>query len=216
MRRTLLLGTALLLLVGYGFAESLWIGGGQRHEALKRAVARLQRVPAVVGDWEGQDQKLDPRQVRRAEMDGYLLRRYVNRRTQAAVTVLLVCGRPGPTALHSPDVCYAGQGYTQAGAPARHTLPAAGASGEASFWVGEFHKPGPSPEPLRILWAWNAAGAWQAPDHPRFEYAAHAALYKLYAIREMSQAGGPVAEDAAVVFLKEFLPEVHKGLFAAP
>jgi hypothetical protein len=216
MRRTLLLGSALLLLVGYGFAESLWTHGGQKHEALARAVARLQSVPAVVGDWEGKEMKLDPRQVARAEMSGYVYRRYVNRRSQAAVTVLLVCGRPGPTSLHSPDLCYAGLGYTQAGRSARHTLPKAGASGEAAFWVGEFHKPGPTPEPLRILWAWNATGAWQAPDHPRFEFGAHAALYKLYAVRELRQAGKALAEDPAVALLNELLPEIHKGLFPTP
>ena len=212
MRRTLPLGTALILLASYGFAENLWTGGGPQRERLQKAVARLRLIPPVIGEWEGKDQELTQRQVARAEMDGYLLRRYVNRRSQAAVTVLLVCGRPGPTALHSPDVCYAGLGYTQAGTPVRHAL----AAGAGTFWVGEFHKSGPSPEPLRIYWAWNAAGAWQAADSPRWDYAHHAALYKLYVIRELRQPGEPLAEDPAQEFLSQLLPEVHQGLFANP
>ena len=44
-------------------------------------------------------------------MTGYLLRTYTHRISGETFQVLLVCGKPGPTSLHPPDVCYQGAGY---------------------------------------------------------------------------------------------------------
>jgi hypothetical protein len=199
----------LALLMPYGVAEGLWTNRWHVSAGLERATARLAQLPHRVGDWEGRDQELDPRQVARAEMSGYLMRRYTHGPTGAEVSILLVCGRPGPTALHSPDVCYAGAGYAAAQPPARHEI-AAGAGD--TLWVGDFRKPGPAPEPLRIYWAWNGAGAWQAPDSPRVQFAHYPALYKLYVIRDLAH-DEPIAEDVSQQFLREFLPVAQRVLF---
>src|SRR5437870_1212645 len=108
--RTLPVLTALPLLVGFGVFEGLWTNRwGWSHE-VERATERLAAVPRTIGEWHGHDEILDARQVKQAEMSGYVMRRYVHQRTGAALTVLLVCGRPGPTCVHSPDVCYRGAG----------------------------------------------------------------------------------------------------------
>jgi hypothetical protein len=205
---------ALILLVSYGVAEGLWTDRWHTSDVLERAIARLDQVPRRVGDWEGQDQELDPRQMARAEIDGYLMRRYVQRSSGAEVNVLLVCGRAGPTALHSPDVCYAGAGFTAAVAPARHEVSSSGRAAPDVFWVGEFHKSGPVPEPLRIYWAWSADGIWQATNNPRVELAYHPALYKLYVLRALPRSNEPLAEDPSLEFLRQFLPEVQRALAA--
>lgn len=207
--RSLLPGIiALALLVPYGIAEGLWTNRWQLSDAVAHAVARLDGVPRVLGAWEGHDQTLDPRQVAVAEISGYVSRRYVQRTTGAEVSILLVCGRTGPTALHSPDICYAGAGYTPVSAPTRH------AEGPASFWVGEFRKPGPTPEPLRIYWAWTGAGAWQAATNPRLQLAHHPALYKLYVIQSVPRADAPAADDPGRDFLRSFLPALAQALFS--
>src|SRR5438105_7726947 len=80
----------------HGVRTNRWAPSG----ALERATARLADLPMTVGDWDGQADELDARQAALAEVSGSVLRRYVNRRTGAVVSVLLVCGRPGPVSLH--------------------------------------------------------------------------------------------------------------------
>jgi hypothetical protein len=87
----------------------LWTGRWGSSRALQDAVARLDEVPLTLGEaWDGQPEELSDQEVAVAEIDGYVRWRYVNRRTGAVVSMLLVCGRSGPVAAHTPDVCYAG------------------------------------------------------------------------------------------------------------
>ena len=80
--------------------------------------------PPTVGDWEGRPLEVEPRELAAAGVIGGVLRRYVNRQDGRAVTVLLVCGPPGPIAVHTPDICFAGIGYDVVGAQARAAVPA--------------------------------------------------------------------------------------------
>src|SRR5690349_8005042 len=105
MRRMLLPTLALLLIVGTGVVHGMRTGRWQPSAALTDAVARLDTVPMRIGDWEGEDTPLAGREP--PGVAAHLCRRYTNTRTGEAVTMFLVCGRPGPVSIHTPDVCYA-------------------------------------------------------------------------------------------------------------
>jgi hypothetical protein len=215
MLRTLPAWIGFTLVVAFGVAEGLWANRWQTSEAAERAAAALAEVPLSVGDWQGEARELDARQSAHAEITGHLWRRYVNRRTGAEVTVLLVCGRAGPVALHPPEVCYGGAGYHLAGEKVRHAVAAEALGAPAEFWAGQFQKDGAVPQPLRILWAWSADGRWVAADSPRLSFARSPALYKLYVVREMPRADEPLANDPCPEFLKAFLPQLNGRLFPA-
>src|SRR5262245_54580703 len=106
MSRFLPVLIVVVLLLSYGVAEGLWTDRWGTSPELEQAQEKLARLPASIGPWQGHDEELDARQVARAELHGHLLRRYVHAETGEALTVLAVCGRPGPIAVHSPDVCY--------------------------------------------------------------------------------------------------------------
>ena len=53
------------------------------------------------------------------------------------VGVLLLCGRPGPVSVHTPDLCFPGAGFQEAGEPTRCPIP--GSPGDR-FWVRHFRK----------------------------------------------------------------------------
>jgi hypothetical protein len=215
MLRTLPVWTGVTLVVAFGLAEGLWANRWQKSEAAEHAAARLAEVPLAVGDWQGEAKELDARQVAVAEITGHLWRRYVHRRTGAAVSVLLVCGRPGPVALHPPEICYQGLGYRLAGEKARRAVPAEALAAPAEFWVAQFHRDGALPQPLRIYWAWNGGGPWEAGENPRLSFARAGALYKLYVIRELPRVDEPLEGDPAQEFMKSFLPQLHGHLFPA-
>jgi Protein of unknown function (DUF3485) len=203
----------LPLVVAFGIGEGLWTNRWGWSDGTERAAARLAGVPRTLGDWQGQDEQLDARQIARAEMVGYVLRRYVNRRTGAQLSVLLVCGRPGPTSVHTPEVCFPGAGYALAAPAERQDIALEGQPLTAQLWRGQFQKGGAVPDAVRIYWGWTANGDWSAPDHPRVTFASARALYKLYVTRSLSRPDEPLAEDPSGDFLRAFLPELRQCLF---
>jgi hypothetical protein len=217
MPRALPLAIALALIIAAGLVHGQWTQRWTTSHAVETAVARLGRVPMNFGDWRGRSLEMDREQLAMAEIDGYVARRYVDRHGAAAVTILLVCGRPGPISVHTPDICYAGAGYEPTGPPAKQSLPNGPSGTRAEFRHALFGKLNAAvPSYLRILWSWSADGAWEAPDNPRLRFAPRQALYKLYVIREMDTAEGQLDGDPTLEFLQTLLPELGRSLFASP
>jgi hypothetical protein len=207
VRRGLMTAAAAVLVLAGGLAHGLWTDRWRPSPGIERAAEHLTRVPMELGDWVGKDLPQEGLELNRAGAAGAVVRQYENRRTGALVTVFLVCGRPGPVAVHTPDVCYGGAGYEAAHDPDRYPLPAAGSTPAAEFWTSVFSKrEAARPERLRIFWSWSAPdGAWSAPSNPRVAFARSAALYKLYVISPTHSEDGPREDDPAVAFLTRFL-----------
>jgi hypothetical protein len=217
MFRLLPVLSAIPLLLAFGVAEGLWTDRWSLSPHLAQAPERLAQLPPVVGPWHGEDQELDPRQVRQADLRAYLLRRYVHRASGEALTVLLVCGRPGPVAVHSPEVCYRGAGFAPSAPRARHAVQAEGLSGPAELWAQRYHKPGAAvPEYLQLYYGWNPSGGRSAADRPRLTFASARALYKLYVLRYLSRPDEPAELDPIPGFLRLFLPQADRCLFSTP
>src|SRR5262245_14554260 len=100
---------AVAAVVLTGLVHGYWTERWTPQEGPAPAAARMKDVSLVLGHWEGEALDFTPRQM--DGIAGYLYRRYVNRQSGQSVTVALCCGRPGPVAVHTPDVCYAGGGY---------------------------------------------------------------------------------------------------------
>src|SRR3954451_11741819 len=140
--------TAVFLVVVSGLVQGRWSERATVDSELQAATARLGLLPWTIGEWTGEPANFDERGLDRAGIAGLVTRRYTNRRTGASVTLLLVCGRPGPIAVHGPEVCYTGSGYRQVSRIVKRTL-----NGD-DFWMSHFRKDGPFEGPLlRIDWA---------------------------------------------------------------
>lgn len=205
----------LLLIIASGLAHGLWTNRWTVSGSLEEALARLDRVPVVIGDWEGTNFELDRRQLEVGQIDGYLARRYRNRQDGREVTVLLVCGLPGPIAVHTPDICYAGAGYTPMAPPVSEPVPTDSSPSQepAGFKTAEFQKEGAIiPESLRIYWSWSDGELWEAPDHPRPRFMASGALYKLYVINGQLDEDQVQAGEKCKAFIRVFLPELSKAI----
>jgi hypothetical protein len=214
MLRTLPVLIAVPLVIAAGYVHGRWTNRWSPNRAVEAAVARLSRVPAEIGGWRGRDLELDRKTMAVAEIDGYVMRRYEDPRTGAAVSALLVCGRPGPIAAHTPEVCYGGAGYEPAGEPATQAIPFEGAAAPAEFFTAVFARPkAADAAALRLLWSWNGAGSWETSDNPRLTFARNQALYKLYIVREMASPAERSGDEPAVAFAKLLLPELQKALF---
>ena len=66
---------------------------------------------------------------------------------------------------------------------------------------------------LRIFWGWNGGGEWIAPTGRKYALNWYPALFKLYAIRQISNQDQNLAVDPINDFLRQFLPVVDPILF---
>src|SRR6516164_3309394 len=167
MTRILPIATGLVALIACGVVHGLWTDRWLPKPDPAAAAARFDGLPMTVGNWEGEALEVSPRELQ--GLSGYLARRYVNRDTGDVVTLALMCGRPRVVSVHSPDVCYAASGY-EVTAPTK--LSPAGLAAPAELWTTEMVRTRAAEQTrLRVFYAWNATGEWQAPDNQRVAYA---------------------------------------------
>lgn len=209
-----LIAVAFLVVLASGATQGLWSGRWQSAHVLAEARDRLGRVPERVGDWVMEEERpvsLKEQQI--AGIIGYRSRLYTNRRSGQSVSVLLVCGRPGSIAVHTPDVCFEGAGFHRTAAPAHEGLAYEGGPQRAEFWQTRFSRlEAGIPVPLHVYWGWGAAGVWGAPENPRLTYWDVPVLYKLYVSRLV--AGDETTSEPCLDFLRAFLPVLQDALFA--
>jgi len=203
---------AMLLILGSGIAYGFWTGRWDPPTDPPPDVeARLKSIPADLGDWQGEDVEADTRGA--SPVLGRLERRYRNTRTNQIVSVSLVCGKPGPICIHTPDVCYGSSGFN-VGEKKKYT--AANIAG-AEFWTADaLKKKSTDQTRLRIFWAWDGGDGWQAAGNPRLAYHRYPVLYKLYLIRELNAAGDALDDDPCLELFQQLQSELQRALFAPP
>src|SRR5262249_50823727 len=113
MLRTITLGTAVALVLLSGAVAGVWTNRWGWSMTTKEGAERLKQVSGEVEGWDSSEVPLSEGEREVGEIEGYLGRRYGHRRTGAVVTVLVLCGRPGPISVHAPDVCYTNSGWQQ-------------------------------------------------------------------------------------------------------
>jgi Protein of unknown function (DUF3485) len=206
---TALVASALVIVCGavHGFWSDRW----QQPVETAAAAARMDALPLEAGDWIGAP--LEVKNPQTGGVAGTLYRRYENHRTGDAATVFLVCGRSGPVSIHTPEVCYAADGFV-VGAKSKTPL----GDNDAAFFSADAVKSKAGSETrLRIFWGWNDGKGWTAPDDARFTYVAYRhspVLYKLYVQRDLNGPAQASREEPCQSLLKVLLPELDRTLFA--
>ena len=212
MIRLLPLWFVLPAILVAGFVHGRWTDRWTSSQGVATAVDRLTRVPLEIGDWHGRELKIDKETIEMAGIDGYVMRRYNSPRL-GAISILLVCGRPGPIAAHTPEVCYGGAGYEATREPVEVRVDPNAANPTDTFFASTFAMPNaPDRVPLRLFWAWNGARTWEVSTNPRLGFAHYPCLYKLYIIRETFRTDGPEGDDCILDFSRSFLPVLRKIL----
>lgn len=210
MYRIILTILAAGIILGAGYYQGKLVNRWGESQEMTKGMSRITKLPETIGDWSSQSMELNAKQLQIAEVNSYISRVYMNKKNGEKVSVLLIGGRPGPIAVHSPDVCYQGAGYKM-GTRLLQAIPGVHEGRPPEFWVAKFTKE-PVPAPLHIMWAWSAGGLFIAPDSPRLVFYREPFLYKLYIIREAKSLDSPLVDETMQQFLKEFYPALEKTL----
>lgn len=189
MKKFGLAGMVALVLLG-AVAHGMWTHRFASGDGSAGGEAVLDRLKPAGGWVPGETVPVDPQQI--AERTTTACRRFDNPKSGRSLTVSLTSGLPSIVAVHTPDVCYAGSGFTPRG-PVRVEeikLP----NGKAmKCYVADFDKPASAGrESVRVRWAWaDGPEGYDAPDSPRWKFARSAVLYKAYVVHALRP------EDAA-------------------
>ncbi len=209
MFRYLPIGFAMVTVLVTGVVHGLWTDRWTDRTAIAN---RLDQLPMTLGDWQGRAHDFDSSVL--GPIAGCLTRTYVNSKKGASITVSLVCGRPGPVAIHTPDVCYAASGFAAENST-DFTVPHDPTQSSPQFKTAQFVRTKAAEQTnLRVFWSWNAGGVWTTSDAPRFAFAREPVLYKLHLVREMASPKEPLAEDPCVEFLQLLLPELQRQVIS--
>jgi hypothetical protein len=207
-----IIGTGVL----HGYRTNRW----SVDTILIEAAARLDDVPSTIGDWVGTDQEIGPNALKHSEATRIFSRYYTNQKTGERISTLIVCGRPGPVAVHTPDVCFQGQGIHMLAEPTRADVEI-GDNPEnkqkSEFMTADFQSTKDVvPRRDRVYWSWNTERQWMAPENPRASFMMYPKLYKLYLVRSVpvDQDGVDQNEkDPSIAFADMFLPVLDKVFY---
>jgi hypothetical protein len=185
---------------------------------LTAAAERLAQVPEQIGDWHLESSKPFDKSVEQMlECAGHFLRVYTNDKTGESVSVAMLVGPPGPTAVHTPEICYSSRNHHPL--EEKHVVQIRPAQvPDESFWGMTFQSTGIEPHRLRVLYAWSGAdGHWRAAKNPRMEHAGDKLLFKIQLAANLPrESANDSASDPCQRFLADFLPALDAGLFSHP
>lgn len=225
MSRIVPLAVAIVLVVCTGVVSGIWTGRWIPSRVIEQAAARLENVPLKIGDWEGKAEPFNVQDYASAGIRGGVVRRYHNIQTGDEMTLMIVCGKPGPISVHKPEDCYPSVGYEILSDRVPTPVQPGQDQPRSQFWTWHMGKlDGAVPRLLDVTYAWSTDGTWQAPERdPRFVFASSPVLFKIYVVHEVPPSAGaaepprgPLAEDDPTVqFLKVTIPELRRALFPA-
>jgi hypothetical protein len=217
MKQLIILIAVVVVLIGtttvvQGIFTDRWVPRDSAR--LRRFTDRVDKIPKVIGLWEGEDDEVDPKEFKRTNCTKCISRRYTNRQTSEKVSLYVVSGTARHITIHTPDWCYQGAGFKMEGKPAQYTMDMGGEVPNPEFATAVFRRPDPvSPaasEGLRIFWAYSDDGQWRGPDWAKVYYAGRPALYKMYLI---GPATNTPEESPANAFAKDAFPILSRILF---
>jgi len=210
---------AVVLALGSGMLYGLQTHRWTIDTRVREAAEKLDRVPRIIGDWEGRDIEISEEQLEQAAAVGYINRRYRNSVTGEEVSVMVLCGPSGPISLHPPTVCFTGAGWKMDDLKRETVLKRETGDDNGPdnrlgrFQTARFQRTTPTgPIRMRTYWAWNADGRWQAPENSRFAFASAPYLFKIYVIApaparpKNTDTNTEKTRDPSKEFIRVFLP----------
>ncbi len=211
----------MLGVLGVGtYFEGVWMErwgwAAARSESLQEFSARLEKLPMVIGQWEGHDEEQDADSFRASHCDKAKSRSYRLKGTNKVVNLYLVSGKARHVTWHTPDWCYRASGYEMQGTPDSHLLkvdmgpnvpePDALTTVFAKNQTDGMHQ-------LRIFWCFSDDGVWKGPSDPKGMYKQRPALYKVYLITEFQGDNDDKDSNPCVEFARELFPVLNQVLF---
>ncbi len=192
-----------------GFSHG-WLDGRWVDKPNVEAIGKkLNELPSQFGDWVlVENQELPDSTSSILRCYGYTLQVYQNSKNGRRLSVAVLLGPRGPIAVHTPEVCYSGQGIIPTGKTTQEAIKFD--ADEHTFWRVSFQSKIDSKPELEAFYAWSDGGNWQAAANPRVWLTS-----RLYKIQLACQPTSEGEVSDGVLFLQQFLPNLQPLLVKA-
>jgi hypothetical protein len=173
---------------------------------------RLADLPTRIGAWQmtGKEKQLQQVELDQLEPIGYVARSYTNGPYTANLFVLL--GPTGPTAAHTPDICFNASQYRTLGERRRARISDS-PTDKSEAWVSRFESRGVDKHMLKSWYAWTVDGEWHAADNPRFDFAESRFLFKIQIAMIYSDRDSMELDEVGDKFVNEVRDYLKETLF---
>lgn len=179
---------------------------GEDQEVAELA-ARIDQFPKQIGDWVTvSDQELLASVSDILQPFTSISRTYKNTRNNSEVTVFILFGPTGPTAVHTPDICFNAREYRIRGE--RRSVPIGPGPAESRCFVTEFVSRSADRHVLKSWYAWTRDGIWQSPEDARYHFADGRYLVKVQVAAKYDN-DRQMQEDRGV---QEFMRDLEQTL----
>lgn len=196
----LAIGVSIVLSAGvlYGHYSQRW---GPPVD-LVAAGSHLDSFPRQLGKWElVEELPMGDSALVMLECAGYVNRRYANQESGETVSVAIIVGPAGPTAVHTPEICFSSRAY-ELQDQRRSVVIGTAPDAKQSFWCVDFKTRNLLADQLRVYYAWSRGERWEASTSPRVKFAAEPVLYKIQLASTISPAAQTVDSDSCRRFLE--------------
>jgi len=204
--------TALTFASGmiHGHMSDRW---GPPKNMLKEA-EKLDKIPDTFGEWtliDGSKEEFEAAVANELECAGNTVRTYRHGSTNVIVQVTVFVGPPGPTSLHTPEICYPARDNTIIEERQRVTI-SEDESSRDEFWALTFQSNGLERKKIRVYYAWSPGDHWSASESPRFSFASQPHLYKIQLSSILPAMADLEEMDPCREFLEDFVPVLAECL----
>lgn len=190
---------ALLSGLAHGWLDGRWVDKPN----VEAIAGKLKELPNQFGDWFlVEDQKLPEGAQNQLHCYGYTLQVFQNSKTGRRVTSAVLFGPRGPIAVHTPEICYSGQGVIPSGTRSREVVDVGGE--EHAVWRVSLQSKRDSKPELESYYAWSDGSKWLAAEYPRVWLTSR--LYKIQLSCQPTKEG---EVSDAILFLREYLPKLQ-------
>lgn len=225
MKTILPITVGSLIAVVSGWQHGLLIDRWGPPSHVVEVADQLENLQLEVPGWTSKAlEGIDDRTRKLAGAEGYFSRQYLQERSGIAVQVTILCGRPGPISLHSPEYCFTLAGMKQLGSASEASLFETSPESSKDFWMADYRPPDSKSSPdIRTFWSWSDDGVnWTIPENPRFEFASVPYLYRIYftmpkQVFEATVSDEEIESKNAIIakeFMEEFLTRCSEAIAA--
>ncbi len=214
----------LLPIIGITVLTALTFASGMIHgrmsdrwglpKSMLKEAEKLDKIPDTFGEWtfiEGSKEEFSETVANELECAGNTVRMYRNADTNAVVQVALFVGPPGPTSLHTPEVCYPARD-NEIIEERQHVAIGEDEDSKDIFWGLTFESKGLQKKKIRVYYAWSPGDHWSAPESPRFSFASQPHLFKIQLSSNLPAMADLNEMDPCREFLEDFIPVLAKCL----
>lgn len=185
---------------------------GEDEETTKFA-ERLSNFPSQIGGWKSTgDREISKTSQTQLQPIATIDRVYFNASKQKQAHVFILLGPTGPTAVHTPDICFNSRDFRIIGKRRQIGIETDG-SRQSKLFLSQFESRDANKTFLSSWYGWTIDGDWKAIPGPRYFFAKSRYLFKIQVVSRYASKAAMENDPDMKEFIAELERTIHSQIF---